>query len=640
LFLYKSIAKATALLIAVGSLGSFQAANALPPQAVATISVTVNGVPVQSGDSLNVGSTIDVEYRYSCATDQTSATNRFLADTVFINSSRISNDMLNMQLDANDSNARSATKSYLISGSGLIQISAYGEICDSRDGTEYWSFPSFQLTSVDPDQAAADAVKALINAAANASDWAAARVDYDALTATQQALVSNYNLLTAYEDAAAALAAAITAGNTSLTDYTTAGGLNTDALWVTLNTALAADPAVLADITAATAALDAATDLLVATAAVVAAETSVAQADVTSASALVAALPAGADKTALEARLVTVQAAIDAAAGLAAAITAATTAVTAAETSAAQADVTSASALVAALPAGADKTALEARLVIVQAAIDAAAAAVTAATNAVLAAETAVTQVSVTSASTLVNALPAGTAKTALLARLAVVQAAVTAALTPPTPVNTVAGAPTAVSATAGNAVASVSWTAPTSNGGSAITNYQIEYSSDSGATWTVFVRTPSTATSATVTGLVNGTAYTFRIKAVNAVGNSAASSGSASVTPVAPVVVPVDKSAIAKTTFSGTSTKLSAKQKAGLRAYFESFASVERLTIQVVGYANSRTSTKTSLAAATARAKAVVVFLKTLGIDATITSKGVGKGSKAQAILNIKWVE
>jgi outer membrane protein OmpA-like peptidoglycan-associated protein len=138
----------------------------------------------------------------------------------------------------------------------------------------------------------------------------------------------------------------------------------------------------------------------------------------------------------------------------------------------------------------------------------------------------------------------------------------------------------------------------------------------------------------------VNGTAYTFRIKAVNAVGNSAASSGSASVTPVAPVVVPVDKSAIAKTTFSGTSTKLSAKQKAGLRAYFESFASVERLTIQVVGYANSRTSTTTSRAAATARAKAVVVFLKTLGIDATITSKAVGKGSKAQAILNIKWVE
>jgi outer membrane protein OmpA-like peptidoglycan-associated protein len=295
------------------------------------------------------------------------------------------------------------------------------------------------------------------------------------------------------------------------------------------------------------------------------------------------------------------------------------------------------------LPDGAAKTALVDRLAVVQAAIDAAtalAAAVTAATTAVAAAEAAVTQVSVTTASALVNALPTGVTKTALLARLAVVQAAVTAANTPPTPVNTVAGAPTAVSATAGDASASVSWTAPASNGGAAITNYQIEYSSDSGATWTIFVRTVSTATSATVTGLVNGLGYTFRVKAVNSVGSSAASGVSASVTPTAPVIEPVDKSISSATTFSNNAVVLSAKQKAGLRAYFENYRNAKNLSIEVIGYANSRTSTRASVAAATARAKAVVVFLKTLGIDATITSKAVGKGSKAQAILNIKWVE
>ena len=227
-----------------------------------------------------------------------------------------------------------------------------------------------------------------------------------------------------------------------------------------------------------------------------------------------------------------------------------------------------------------------------------------------------------------------------MVARLAVVQAAVTAAITPPTPVNTVAGAPTAVSATAGDSSASVSWTVPTANGGATITDYVIEYSSDSGATWTAFTHTASTATSATVTGLVNGRGYTFRIKAVNSVGNSAASAASVAVTPVAPVVEPVAKSTSDRTTFSSNSTSLSAKQKEGLRAYFENYRNAKNLTIEVVGYSNSKTSTKSSIAAATARAKAIVTFVKTLGIDATFTTKIVSKGTKNQAVFNLKWVE
>ncbi len=43
-----------------------------------------------------------------------------------------------------------------------------------------------------------------------------------------------------------------------------------------------------------------------------------------------------------------------------------------------------------------------------------------------------------------------------------------------PTPTPTAPGAPTGVSATAGNSQASVSWTAPASNGGSAITGYTV----------------------------------------------------------------------------------------------------------------------------------------------------------------------
>ena len=94
-------------------------------------------------------------------------------------------------------------------------------------------------------------------------------------------------------------------------------------------------------------------------------------------------------------------------------------------------------------------------------------------------------------------------------------------------------GAPTSVSGTAGNAQVSLTWTAPATNGGYAITDYTVQYSSNSGSSWTTFSRAASSATSATVTGLTNGTAYTFRVAAVTALGAGAYSSASSSVTPI-----------------------------------------------------------------------------------------------------------
>jgi len=86
----------------------------------------------------------------------------------------------------------------------------------------------------------------------------------------------------------------------------------------------------------------------------------------------------------------------------------------------------------------------------------------------------------------------------------------------------TVPAAPTNLSGTAGNGQVVLSWTSPSGNGGSAITDYTVQYSSNGGTRWTSFSDETSTATTATVTGLSNGTSYVFQVAAVNDAGTGA----------------------------------------------------------------------------------------------------------------------
>jgi hypothetical protein len=88
--------------------------------------------------------------------------------------------------------------------------------------------------------------------------------------------------------------------------------------------------------------------------------------------------------------------------------------------------------------------------------------------------------------------------------------------------------APTIGTATGGNASASVTFSAPANNGGSAITGFTVT-SSPSGITGT------GASSPITVSGLSNGTAYTFTVTATNASGTSSPSAASNSITtPVA----------------------------------------------------------------------------------------------------------
>ena len=92
--------------------------------------------------------------------------------------------------------------------------------------------------------------------------------------------------------------------------------------------------------------------------------------------------------------------------------------------------------------------------------------------------------------------------------------------------VTTVAGAPTSLSATAsGTSRIDLSWTAPVSNGGSAITGYRIESSPDGASNWTdVAANTNGTTTTYAHTGLAPGTSRHYQVSAINAAGVGAAS--------------------------------------------------------------------------------------------------------------------
>ncbi|HJW19489.1 MAG TPA: fibronectin type III domain-containing protein, partial [Candidatus Nitrosotalea sp.] len=103
-----------------------------------------------------------------------------------------------------------------------------------------------------------------------------------------------------------------------------------------------------------------------------------------------------------------------------------------------------------------------------------------------------------------------------------------------------------------------LSWVASSNNGGSAITGYKIDRSTNNGSTWSTLVaNTGSTGTAYSDTGLASNTTYTYRVSAINSVGTSSPS-GMSSATTGSNATPPQSPTNLAASTISSSQINLS----------------------------------------------------------------------------------
>ena len=173
---------------------------------------------------------------------------------------------------------------------------------------------------------------------------------------------------------------------------------------------------------------------------------------------------------------------------------------------------------------------------------------------------------------------------------------------------------PTSPTAIAGDTQALITVTAPVVNGGSAVLDYTATSSPD-GRTGT------GTAAGILVTGLNNGTPYTFTVTARNVVGSSTASAASSAVTPT--VDLPVTTSQDISNVMYTANSNLTVSSGATLN--INQTAAVSSITISAGGKLNlsTHTLTATNVVLKASKTAAPVVSLTTpMVINGTLTFK------------------
>ena len=194
------------------------------------------------------------------------------------------------------------------------------------------------------------------------------------------------------------------------------------------------------------------------------------------------------------------------------------------------------------------------------------------------------------------------------------------------TPV-TVPEAPASLNATAGDTEVTLSWTAPASDGGSAVTEYQYRVSDDAGSTWSPdWTGVPdgsdsgsdrSDETSYTVTGLDNGVEHTFEVRAVNVVGEGAPATATS--TPMTTPTLPLSLDVIAG------DDVVNIAEKAGGFAITGDTGNVSGASVTVTIGSGTLTATSASSGAWTVTVPVAASYVTGASVDVTVNATLTG---------------